>query len=261
MFAITYDSESVKNKVISIFSNERAVLLSATSLIKCNAKIGDMISLTAGSKTYEYKIIGSIKSRADDADAVIPASYAMSDFGAANYGFLAYTAADPEAIIVQIRNLFGNTTNWSRTVKEFYADIRGTLGAFLEPVSKLTYFILLLAIVGVINNLIINYIQKRHSIAMYKAVGLSNRQNIKMTLIEGFSSGLIGASIGIIISYLEIKTIFLVSGPKMSVVAPKLDARVFITAGIMGITVTLIGSLVPILKGSKMKIVEEIKCE
>ncbi len=45
---------------------------------------------------------------------------------------------------------------------------------------------------GVINNLLINYIQKRRTIAMYKSIGLSNRQNRKMTLIEGFSSGLIG---------------------------------------------------------------------
>lgn len=50
----------------------------------------------------------------------------------------------------------------------------------------MTYFILLLAAVGVINNLLINYMQKRRITAMYKSVGLSNRQNMKMTLIEAF---------------------------------------------------------------------------
>ncbi len=40
----------------------------------------------------------------------------------------------------------------------------------------MTYFILLLATVGVINNLLINYIQKRRTIAMYKSIGLSNRK-------------------------------------------------------------------------------------
>lgn len=69
---------------------------------------------------------------------------------------------------------------------------------------------------GVINNLLINYIQKRRTIAMYKSIGLSNRQNRKMTLIEGFSSGLIGAVIAIVVSYMEIQTIFLVAGPKIS---------------------------------------------
>ena len=124
----------------------------------------------------------------------------------------------------------------------------------------MTYFILLLATVGVINNLLINYIQKRRSIAMYKSVGLSNRQNMKMTLVEGFSSGLIGAAIAIFVSYMEIQTIFLVASPKISMV-PDLDAATFLAAGGMGIAVTLLGSVVPIFKSRRMKLVEEIKFE
>ena len=75
---------------------------------------------------------------------------------------------------------------------------------------------------GVINNLLINYIQKRRTLATYKSIGPSNRQNRKMTLIEGFSSGLIGAVIAIVVSYMEIQTIFLVAGPKISM-TPELD--------------------------------------
>ncbi|MGE5633553.1 MAG: FtsX-like permease family protein [Caulobacteraceae bacterium] len=95
---------------------------------------------------------------------------------------------------------------------------------------------------------------------MYKSVGLSSMQNIKMTLIEGFSSGLTGAIFAIVVSYMEIKTVFLVAGPRISMV-PELKASVFIMAGAIGVAITLIGSVVPILKGSKMKIVEEIKFE
>ena len=119
---------------------------------------------------------------------------------------------------------------------------------------------LLLAAVGVINNLLINYMQKRRITAMYKSVGLSNRQNMKMTLIEGFSSGLIGAIIAIVVSYLEIQTIFLVAGPKISM-SPHLELSTFLSAGLMGIGVTLLGSAVPILKSRRMKLVEEIKFE
>ena len=193
-------------------------------------------------------------------EAVIPSDYAVSDFGAKAYGFLAYTAADPNAVMVQIRDLFGEHSNWSRTVAEFNADALSTVGAFLKPMQSMTYFILLLATVGVINNLLINYIQRRRSIAMYKSVGLSNRQNMKMTLIEGFSSGLIGAVIAIFVSYMEIQTIFLVAGPKIAM-TPELDAGTFIAAGTLGIVVTLLGSIVPILKSRKMKLVEEIKFE
>lgn len=165
-----------------------------------------------------------------------------------------------DAIIVQIRALFGNTSNWSRTVDEFNTDALSTVGTFLEPMHSMTYFILLLATIGVINNLLINHIQKRRTIAMYKSIGLSNRQNRKMTLIEGFSSGLIGGVIAIIVSYMEIQTIFLVAGPKISMV-PELDAWTFLKAGALGIVVTLLGSIVPMIKSRNMKLVEEIKFE
>lgn len=260
MLALHYTKSGMKEQTVSAFSGERAVLLSESCMEQMGVSVGDMITLTNGTGQSEYRVAGSFKSRATDVEAVIPSRYAEIDFGARVYGFLAYTAADPDAVMVQIRDLFGETSNWSRTVEEFNTDALSTVGAFLQPMHSMTYFILLLATVGIINNLLINYIQKRRTIAMYKSVGLSNKQNRKMTLIEGFSSGLIGAAIAIFVSYMEIQTIFLVAGPKISTV-PEMDAGVFLSAGAMGIVVTLIGSVVPIFKSRQMKLVEEIKFE
>ena len=81
-----------------------------------------------------------------------------------------------------------------------------------------------------------------------------------MTLTEGFSSGLLGALIAMFVSYQEIQTIFLVAGPKISKV-PRLEASSFLTAGMLGILVTLLGSAVPIWKSRRMNLIEEIKFE
>ena len=260
MMGLQYTEKGMKEQAVSAFAGQRAILLSESCMERMGFLAGDTISLTGDTGENEYRIAGSFKSRATDVEAVIPSSYAVVDFGASAYDFLAYTAADPEAIMIQIRSLFVETANWSRTVEEFNEDALSTVSAFLQPMHSLTYFILLMAAVGVINNLLINYMQKRRSTAMYKSVGLSNRQNVKMTLIEGFVSGLIGAVIAIFVSYMEIKTIFLVAGPKIAM-APKLDAVTFLTAGAMGVLVTLIGSVVPIIKSRRMKLVEEIKFE
>ena len=261
MLALNYTKEAMQEQAVSAFgSGERSIILSDSAMKRIGLSVGDTITLPNGNTENSYRVVGSFKSRATDVEAVIPSDYAVSDFGAKAYGFLAYTAADPDAVMVQIRDLFGEHSNWSRTVAEFNADALSTVGAILKPMQSMTYFILLLATVGVINNLLINYIQRRRSIAMYKSVGLSNRQNMKMTLIEGFSSGLIGAVIAIFVSYMEIQTIFLVAGPKIAM-TPELDAGTFIAAGTLGIVVTLLGSIVPILKSRKMKLVEEIKFE
>ena len=245
---------------VSAFASGRAVILSTDCMKRTGASIGDLLSLSDGSVLQDYLLVGSFKSRATDVEAVIPAAYAVSDFGAVSYDFLAYTAADPDAIMVQLRSLFGGTSNWSRTVEEFNTDALATVGTFLKPMRTMTWFILLLAAVGVVNNLLISHIQKRRTTAMYKSVGLSNRQMASITVIEGFSSGLISAVLAVFLSYMEIQTIFLVAGPKIQIV-PELDAFTFLTSGILGIAVTLLGSVVPIIKCRKMKLVEEIKFE
>ena len=257
---IKFENDETKKAILCTFNSGRNILISNDCLKQRNLNIGDMINLSYNGKTFKYKILGIFQSRGDNSVAIVSGECARSDFGSVNYGMLAYSAADPDAIMAQIRNLFGNKYNWSRTVEEFSEDALKIINSFMDPMKKLTYFILLLAAIGIINNLLVNYIQKRRNIAMYISVGMSKWQNVKMTVIEGFTAGLVGAALGLLVSYMEIKTIFIVAGPRISV-TPELDAMVFAVAGFAGIVITLIGSVAPILKASKMKLVEEIKFE
>ena len=260
MLAVKYPDAAAENSALSEFGLGRVVLLNRDTMKQRGLGVGDTIELSMNGQAFDYRVIGSMESRADDAQAVIPAACAVVDFGQSEYGFLAYTADDPEAAMIRIRSLFGEKENWSRTVEEFNQDAMSVVSAFLSPMHKLTYFILFLAGTGVINNLLINYLQRRRTIAMYKSVGMSNGQNVKMTLLEGFSSGIIGAVIGVLVSWLLIQTIFLVAGPQIAM-TPTLDIKVFLAAGLAGVLINLAGAVVPVIKGSKMELVKEIKCE
>lgn len=259
MLAINYTGNEQEN-VESAFHNGRNVILNSDAVSALGVQVGDTVTLNGAGGSFEYLVTGSFKSRADDVAVVIPSNYAESDFMPAHYGFFTYQAGDPEGVMTQIRDMLGEQQHWSRTTEEFTNDASETINTFLSPMKKLTWFILLLATVGIINNLLINYIQKKRSIAMYKSVGLSNAQNIKMTIIEGFSVGLLGALLAVVVSYLEIKTVFIVAGPKISM-EPELELSVFLLAALLGIVITLVGSVVPIIEGTNMKLVEEIKFE
>lgn len=260
LLALHYSEKSMEAQAVSAFETGRAILVNESVINRRGLAVGDTLTLSKGTVQADYKIAGSFQSRASKADAIIPAACAVSDFGADAYGFLAYTAVEPDAAIIQIRDLFGETGNWSRTTEEFNGDALSTVGAFLKPMHSMTYFILLLASAGIVNNLLINCIQKRRITAMYRSVGLSSRQNLKMILLEGFTSGFIGSSVAVLISSLEISTIFLVAGPKLSI-TPEMNPAVFLTAGAVGILITVIGSAVPAVKTGRMKLAEEIKAE
>ena len=153
MMALHYTDDGMEAAALTAFGEERAVLFSESSLERTGHLVGDNITLAGRSGQNKYWIAGSFKSRATDVEAVISSAYAVSDFGATDFGFLAYTADNPDAVMVQIRSLFGETQNWSRTVEEFNSDALSTVGAFLQPMHSMTYFILLLAAVGLRENI------------------------------------------------------------------------------------------------------------
>lgn len=260
LLGLTYASSKTQQEILTAFTNGRYVLVSKDYLKQTKLKVGDQLILSDQNETYRYQIIGTYQSRATKAQAIISSGNAEADFYKPHYNFLAYTAENADAVMIQIRNRFGDMTNWSRTVDEFNQDAVATVSGFLQPMQSMTYFILILSAIGIINNLMINYIQKRRLLAVYKSIGLSHRQNLKMVLIEGLSCGVLGAVIAICISYMEIQTIFLIVGQKMTMI-PQLDGKVFLLAGAMGIFITLLGSVIPIIKSYQMKVVEEIKFE
>lgn len=260
MFAMTYERGSDRTRIEDMFAAGRGVLLSAKRMKAAGVKPGDTVTLSAQGGSFPYTVLGIFKVRSTDADAIISSACAKEDMGARNYGIVAYTAPNPDAVMAQIRDLFADRSHWSRTVAEFNQDALGTVNAFLAPMRNLTGFILALAAVGIMNNLLINHIQRRRMTAMYRSVGMSGRQGAKIILIEGFSTGLIGALIAMGISWLEIQTIFLVAGPRISV-QPELETGAFLWAGALGVIITLLGALAPIARGRGLRLVDEIQFE
>jgi putative ABC transport system permease protein len=260
MLAVKYKDNKNKNEVEEKFSSGRNIMFDFELMKKFKLKSGDKINIKTNVGTNEYTVLGYYTSRASSANTIIPAKYAKDDFKSKGYGFIIFSASNPDSAAKEIRNLYNGRVNWTRTVKEFNENASSVLNPFFEPLNKLTYFILILGVVGVINNLIINYIQKKRSIAMYKSVGLSKLQHIKISLIEGFTVGLIGGIIGISIAFLEAKTIFVVAGPRIPI-EMDIPINMAILAVLMGIAIMLIGSIFPIIKGSKLQVVDEIRFE
>ena len=97
MLALNYTKEAMQEQAVSAFgSGERSIILSDSAMKRIGLSVGDTITLSNGNIENSYRVVGSFKSRATDVEAVIPSDYAVSDFGAKAYGFLAYTAADPD---------------------------------------------------------------------------------------------------------------------------------------------------------------------
>ncbi len=52
-----------------------------------------------------------------------------------------------------------------------------------------------IGIFGVLNNFLISFMERKRYLAIYRSVGMSREQIVKMVFIEGLSGGIIGGDL------------------------------------------------------------------
>jgi putative ABC transport system permease protein len=257
--AVKYESNKNKEEMITEFDKGRNILVTDAVLNKLEVKIGDIIKLKTEDGIKDYKIIGKIKIGISR-NALIPGKYFKEDFKAKGYTMAYINSSKIETVVKEVKLLYNGKDNGTSSLQEEKEDNEKLFGVLFGILNGFNYILLLIGIVGVINNLIINFIQRKRTIAMYKSVGLSKNQLIKMTLIEAFTTGVIGGAIGIVVTYLEVKVIFKILQNFIDM-KPDYSLSIFIIAAGMGILITLLGSVVPLVKSSKLQVIEAIKYE
>jgi len=97
---------------------------------------------------------------------------------------------------------------------------------------------------------------------MYRSLGMSKSQNIKVLFIESLTGGVIGGVTGILSSILLINIIPYIAYSSSNFLIPMhYSVKTFAIAFILGIIVMIIASIGPASKSSKLNIIEAIKYE
>jgi putative ABC transport system permease protein len=119
----------------------------------------------------------------------------------------------------------------------------------------------MIGIFGVLNNFVISFLERKHWLAVYRSIGMNKVQIVKMLFIESLTGGIIGGIAGMASGYVLIMNIgYILKGMKLPIEI-HLNTSLFIYALFGGILITVIASISPALKSSKMNIMEAIKYE
>jgi putative ABC transport system permease protein len=120
---------------------------------------------------------------------------------------------------------------------------------------------LLIGIIGVFNNLLISYIERRHSLAVLKSIGMSRKQTILMVFAEALTGGAVGGVAGSVTGSLQlllVPGIMRATGQYFNVYNNYGAIIIFVAAGML---ITLVASISPAFKSSKLDIVSSLKYE
>ena len=120
---------------------------------------------------------------------------------------------------------------------------------------------MIIGIVGILNNLMISFIERRQNIAMLRSIGMSKLQVLKMIFIEGLGSGLVGALGGILGGVLGCKVFEYILLNMDLELKMQMIPQLFVSYLIGGMLITVIGSIIPARGSSKLNIIEAIKYE
>ena len=245
-------------------------LESGRNIIMCNmlkstfgVKLGDTITLRLGSKDRDYKIAGFLNSMMMGGNyAIISERFFKQDAEPQSYSYFAVkTNKDADKVLALAKNKLIRKKTSGLTVSETMEMVKNQNQQIFMMMNGFTFMTIVISIFGVLNNLIISFIERRRTFAILRSVGMSKFQILKMVFIEAFTSGIIGGIVGVITGFVLIWITSLMMKEYAINIPLALPVNMVIIALFSAVFITLAASLTPALKTSKLNIIQMLKYE
>ncbi|PKO27325.1 MAG: ABC transporter permease [Betaproteobacteria bacterium HGW-Betaproteobacteria-5] len=259
-------------------SGEHSVLLGEGLAKNIGAKVGDTVVLLVSSangspNAVEVKVSGTfstITKEYDDNALRLPLQVArklMRLDGATTWIVLLDATENTETVAQAIKSKLPETSytlvRWHE-LAEFY---NKTVTLFSKQVDVVKFIIALIIILTISNTQTMSVLERTTEIGTSLALGLRSSEILRMFILEGFMIGIAGGGLGVLIGYTLSQ---LISEVGIPMPPPPGMARGFtgqilvnwnlaVDGLILAISTTLLASLMPAWKASKMKIVDALR--
>ena len=247
---------------------EDEILMDEIFLKNNKLKVGDIIDLNIKEKnvTLKLKIVGTVNSyyySTDRAIIVINEKTFIDNISRAPFqlDLKVKDNSDMKEVISNIERELKDPDVIIETVDEFIEDQKSQIGTIMSLFYIIIGLALVLSFVGIINNQLINFMERTRELAILNSVCMSKWQIIKMLILENFVSNIVACIIGFIVAIMSVNLIGMVlRGIKLYTEINFNYKMGFMIVG--GILIILIAAVVlPISKLRKINIIESIKYE
>ncbi len=257
------DIKGDKKAIINELGAERNILLTTRVRDKFDLKIGDTLLLGAFGRRYDYKVIGFFYSiNANGSYALISEKNFKNDIRLRNFEpIYIKTDKNPDEEVQILKEKFAYLQPYLIT-KEQQKEMNIISNRQLYSVGKgFTVLTLILGVIGVFNNLMLNFLRRKKHLAVMRSLGMSKSQMIKMIILESLTGGVVGGSIGAMTGVVLVNTGQLLLDAIELPVNIHYSLLFVLMCVVCGLVTTIIASVVPAIKASKMNIVELLKNE
>ena len=258
-----YWNVGLTREILEELDQDRNILLTHTLKQKFNANKGDLLMLETKRGKKAYRVIGFFNSlRWNGNYALVSERFLKSDMISRYYDDIYIkTSIDPEKVQNNIKKKFERRQPWVMTIAQMEQNEHKSNDQLFIILNGFSIMAMVIGIFGILNNFIISFIERKRSLAVFRSIGMSKKQIIKMIFIEALTGGLIGGIVGVFAGVLMISIVPYVMRAMDTPIPMHYSFTLFLYALLAGMTITIIASISPALKSSKLNIVEAIKYE
>jgi putative ABC transport system permease protein len=257
------DMEGDKKAIFSQLNKERCLLMSGMFQEKLGYKKGDVITLKMSKGNVAYKILGFQNTLLENGNLVMIADkYFRADTGIRGYSEMYVKSKDdPYKTADAIKKKYVRNQPYVITMDEMEKQNYEVNSSIFRSMEAFAWLTLIIGIFGIINNYIVSFIERKRSLAMYRSVGMSRRQIVRMMFLEAVTGGVIGGVMGVVSGLLMIYTIPYVMKALDFSMPILWNLTTFLLSFLLGVVITLIASISPIISSSKLNLITALKYE
>jgi len=252
-----------KTRILEQLDQGRNTIISTVIRDKYDLKVGDHITLKMKEGEFSYTIIGFTSTLLNNGNFIfVDENYFKMDSGI-NYmsSIMIRTSGKPTDVLEKIKKEFETDHINIFTMDEQLENNNKANKQMFDILQGFSLITMIIGMFGIFNNFMVSYLSRIRSLAIYRSIGMSKNQVLKMLLIESVCSGIIGGISGILGGLLFISISAYIMVALYVPVSMHYSTRLFIYALIVGVLVSLFSALIPSIRSKKLNIIESIKYE
>ena len=257
-------SEGMNAKtLLEQLNSGRNIVVSEVMLERLGLEVNSTIDIVFGEKNVPYQIIGTVNSlNTNGSNGYISDKFFMLDVEGTYYNETSvFTNAETELLSEELNRALSEKDVMILSLDELEEKNYDSYRGIYLMLRVLTFIILGLCIVGIVNNRIINFLQRERIFCIERSIGMSRGQLIRIISCEALLSGLVGGLLAMMLGNLLVMILpyFIKAAGQTFAVSFSLGLSLFVIA--LGTVISMISSLTLVVKKTKMNIVAGIKQE
>jgi putative ABC transport system permease protein len=231
---------------------------------KYGIQLGDELVVSFGNnKEVVYKVVGFVDTNVGIGHvAYISSENYKQDMGVQYYSQIAIkTKGEAQAVKNNLKRALTKEVMEIHTRQELAANNVDKVNGIFNSISSYTYIAMLVGILGIINNIVAGFIERKRSFALYRCVGMSKKGIKQMLVTETVLIGVLGVAFGVLAGLVMMSAIPVSVSVFWGVVKIVPAGKEMAILAVVSILTMLAVSSVPTLESSKLSILETIKYE